>query len=182
MRLEFRLFPRIFHQTIKGAESVLPADLFSLLVSPAPVADAHLIDPEVAARDFDGDLGLEAKAVLFNRDGLDHFAAEYLVTSLHVREVDVGKAIGEQGQEPVANRVPEVEDAVRAAAEEAGTVDDVSFSLDERIEEMRILRRIVLEVRVLNDDEIPVGFLNTAAQSRALPHVFRLQQDANLRI
>jgi hypothetical protein len=49
--------------------------------------------------------------------------------------------------------VPEEEHAVRSA-EEARAEDRVGLAVDDRLEQRRPVRRIVLEVRVLDDDDV----------------------------
>jgi hypothetical protein len=49
---------------------------------------------------------------------------------------------------------------VRISAQKAGPVDHV-FTLDERLQQLRIFARLILEVSVLNDDEVSLRFLNT---------------------
>ena len=69
--------------------------------------------------------GLEAEAILLDLDRLDDLAAEGLVARLHVGEVEVGEHVRQQRQEPVAERVPEVQDPVRATRQEPRAEHDV---------------------------------------------------------
>ena len=114
------------------------------------------------------------------RDGLQDLAAEDFVAGLHVGHVHVGEHVGEQSEEPVADGVPEIEDAVGRGAEEAGSVDDVGFAFEQRMEECGIVGGIVFEVGVLDDDEVSGGLLDAAAEGGALAHVLGLEQDADL--
>ena len=66
---------------------------------------------------FHRNLGLEPKPVFLNRNGLDDFPPKGFVASLHVTEVDVGQAVGKQGQQPISDRVPEIKDAMGPAAQ-----------------------------------------------------------------
>ena len=43
-----------------------------------------------------------------------------------------------------------------------------------------VIRRIVLQIRVLNDHVIAGGFLNSTAQRGPFPHVVRLQKNLYL--
>ncbi len=116
-RADDRLGDRIFQQAPEGAKAVFPADFLAFFVGAAPVADADLINSQAALGHFDGDLWLKAKAVLLDRNRLDNFATEDFVTGFHVAQVDVGEAVRKQGQQAVADRMPEVENAMRAAAQ-----------------------------------------------------------------
>ena len=83
-------------------------------------------------------------------------------------------------RQPVAHRVPEVEDAVPVrAAEEAGSVHDVGLAGEDGPEEDRVFLRVVLEVGVLDDDEIAGRGAHPGPDRRALPQVARLQEDAD---
>ena len=103
----------------EGADAVAPADLLALVVGAARVGDADLVDRAAELRDLGRDLRLEAEAVLFDRDALEHLAAEDLVAGLHVGQVQVREHVRERGEHAVADVVPEVEHAVGLAADEA---------------------------------------------------------------
>src|SRR5262249_49795470 len=64
-------------------------------------------------------------------------------------------------------RVPEVEHAMRLA-DEPRAVDDVRVVLDDRLDELGILGRVVLEVGVLDDDDLAGGLAEPGAQRGAL--------------
>ena len=95
-------------------------------------------------------------------------------------QVEVRQYVGEQGQDPVADRVPEVQHAMRAGGEKADAIDNVGPFASMGLQERRILCRIVLEIGILDNDEIPRSFPNAAAQGRTFPHVLRLKQNSNL--
>src|SRR5258706_2228707 len=78
--------------------------------------------------------------------------------------------------------MPEIQDAMRRAAQEARAKNYVCLALDQRLEHERILRRIVLQIGILNNDEVSRGFLNAATKRCSLAHVMRLKNDADLRI
>jgi hypothetical protein len=65
------------------------------------------------AVDLGRDLGLDAEAILTQRDVPRHLGAEDLGAGLHVREVEVGEDAGERGEHAVADVVSEEEDPVR---------------------------------------------------------------------
>ena len=174
------LFHRILEETPEGADAVFPADLLALLVSATPIADANFVNPQMALGDLHGDLRLETKAVFLDRDGLNHFAAESFVTRLHVAEVDVGQAIGEQGEQPISHKVPEIKHAMWTGADKARAVNHVGFTVDQRFKEGRIIRRIVLEISVLNNDKIAGSLLDAAPERRSLAQIARLQKDTEV--
>ena len=81
-------------------------------------------------------------------------------------------------RQPVADGVPEIEDAVPVgAAEEPGSVDDVGLARENGPEQDGVFLRVVLEVGVLDDDEIARRGAHAGPDGRALPHVARLQED-----
>ena len=91
-------------------------------------ADADFVDAEAALGDLDRDFGLEVEAIFLDWNGLKNLPAEGFVAGLQGSHVHVGEGIGDEGEDPVSDVVPEVEDAVRGGAEEAGSVDDVGFA------------------------------------------------------
>ena len=172
-----RLAHAVLDDRPERGEGVLQADLLPFLVGPAVVRDRHLVDAVAAPRDLRGDLRLDPEPARFDRDRLDDLAAEHLVAGLHVGQVQVGEHVRRERQHPVPDRVPEVEDAALAASEEPRAVHDVGVSLLDRPEQLRVLARVVLEVRVLDDDDVAGRLLKTRRDRGALSHVLRLQED-----
>src|ERR1039458_3340308 len=78
--------------------------------------------------------------------------------------------------------MPEVQDAMRRAAQKTRAKSSVRLALDQGLEHQRILGRIVFQVGVLNNDVVAGGFLDATAQRRSFAHVIRLQNDADLRM
>jgi hypothetical protein len=146
--------------------AVAPADLLALGVGAPAVGDADLVDPPAAAGNLRGELRLDAEAVLLDGDAFDDVAAEALVARLHVREVEVGEHVGQQRERPVAERVPEVQDAMGSAAEKARPEHDVGDAFLERFEEHVVLAGVVLEVGILDDDVLAGDSRESAAQRR----------------
>ena len=54
-------------------------------------------------------------------------------------------------------------------ADEPRAEDDVGLALDDRLDELGILRRVVLEVGVLDDDDLAGGVPEPGAQAAPLP-------------
>ena len=127
--------------------------------------------------DLRRDLWFETKAVLFQsrQDFLDDLAAEYLITGLHVGQVQVRETVRERGQELVAQVMPVIQHAVRMVTQKARAVHDVGLALDERLQEPREFGRVVFVVRVLNDDELARGVLEAGPQRPAFALVFLVE-------
>lgn len=148
----------VFEDAPDGADAVFPGDFFALLVAAAVVADGDFVDDGAAAGEFGGDFDFEAEAFFLEVEGLDALAFEEFVADLHVGEVDVGHHVGEGGEEAVADVVPVVDDAVGAAAEEAGAVDDIGAAFEDGLEESGVVVGVVFEVGILDEDDIAGGF------------------------
>ena len=74
----------------------------------AVVIDGDFIDFTFAFQDLGGDFGLEIEPVRTQLDRADDVAFKGFIAGFHVGEVDVGEAIGKQGEGTVADRVPEI--------------------------------------------------------------------------
>ena len=108
---------------------------------------------------------------------LDDLAPEDLVAGLHVGEVEVGEHVRQQRQELVAERVPEVQHAVRAPRQEARPVHDVGLAGLERLEQLAVLGGVVLEVGVLDDRRSRrVASAKPARSAAPLPWFTRLRE------
>src|SRR5947208_3596648 len=171
-----RLLDGIFQQAPLGPHSIFPSNFLSFFIGATPVTDADLVDSQSPFSNFDRDFRLEPKAILFDRDGLNHLPAKCLITGLHITEVDISEAVGKQSQNPVSYRVPEVQHAMGSAAKETRPINHISFALYERGKQCGIVLRIVFEIRVLNDHEITGSFLYPTPKRRTLTHVARLQK------
>ena len=79
-----------------------------------------------------------------------------LVAGLHVGQVQVREDVRHEREQPVADRVPEVEDAVpvRRCRESASRTRRRPSPVEDGPEQDRVLLRVVLEVGVLDDDEV----------------------------
>ena len=60
---------------------------------------------------------------------MQEFAPKHFVTCLHVGEVQVCKHVGEQREKSVSHHMPEVNHAMRSAAQEPGTEHNVGTIL-----------------------------------------------------
>src|SRR5438445_8154184 len=113
---QYWFFGCVFQQTPECPEAVLPSNFLTFFVSAAPVADAYLVNPQPPPSDLHRDLWLKSEAVLFDGDRLDDLPAEYFVAGLHVAQVDVGQAIGQQREDRISHRMPEIKHPVRAGS------------------------------------------------------------------
>ena len=163
----------------QGDDPVRPADLLPFPVGPARVGDRHLVDPRAHLRQLGGELGLHAEAVGPDGDALDDVGAEDLVPRLHVGEVQVRDHVGDERQHLVGDVVPEEEHAARGARE-ARPVDHVRLALEDRRQELRVVPRVVLEVRVLDQHDVAGRLGEAAPEGGALPLVGLLVEDPDL--
>src|SRR5206468_4409153 len=95
---------------------------------------------------------------------------------------EIGEHVGEEGEEPVADGVPEVEDAMRAALEPRAE-HGVGASVGDGGEQGRELGGIVLEVGVLDHDHVARGLPDPRADGRPLrseEHTSELQSRSDL--
>ena len=82
-----------------------------------------------------------------------------------------------EGEEPVGHVVPEVEDAVGAAVKSVAE-HHVRLALEDGLEQDRVVARVVLEVGVLDDDDVPARLGQTRADRRALAAVDGVPDEA----
>ncbi len=132
------------------------------------VGDGDFIDADTATGDLGGNLGFEAEAVFLDGDALDDLASKSFVAGLHVREVEVGEHVGEKGEEAVADRVPEIEDAMCLGSDETGAENDIGTVFENGPEHNGIFLGVVFEVGVLDNDDRRGGVADAGAESSAL--------------
>ena len=167
-----------------GAEAVAPRDLLAFGVGAAVVGDRHLVEADVRAeaQDLRGQLGLDPEVVGDQVQAADEVAAERLVADLHVGDRRVVEHVGQQRQEAVAGVVPEQVRALRVrAAAQAGAEDGVGLAGQQRVDQRRDVRRRVLEVGVLDQQDVAAGLVDPAPDRRALAAVARLREHLDLR-
>ena len=75
-------------------------------------------------------------------------------------------------KETVARVVPEEVRTLRLATPEARAVDDVGVTLDQGPQKPRQVLRVVLKVRILNEDDRSTGSCDAVADGSALACVF----------
>ena len=112
--------------------------------------------------------GSNPKRFSSNSQTLQHIAPENFVTGFHVAEVYVGKDIREQGKKAIAHHVPEIDHAMRPTTHEARSEDDVGFSVLDWAQQVRVVPRVVLQVCVLDQDDVPGRVAETSFPRRRL--------------
>ena len=88
---------------------------------------------------------------------MDEVRPEEFVAGFHIREVQVGEHVGEEGQEFVSDGMPEEENPVGLTALEATAVDNVGKAGDNRLEEVIEFLRIILQIGILNNQVFAGG-------------------------
>src|SRR5262245_11159082 len=97
------------------------------------VRDGDFVEAAMFFGELDSDLRLEAEAIGFEVNAFDRLRAKDLVSHLHVREVEVSEHIGNQSKRQVSHVVPEKQHAVRSAAVESRSIDDVRKACLDRL-------------------------------------------------
>src|SRR5690349_16801205 len=88
-------------------QSVAPRDLLSFRVGAAAVRNWKLPDARARLRQPGRQLDFDTEALRPERQPLHEVGPDQLVARLHVREVQVGEHVGDEGEQVVADRVPE---------------------------------------------------------------------------
>src|SRR6185437_13174614 len=166
-----------------GGHAVLPADLLAFFVSAAVIGNGYLVNTAAQPGHLDSDLRLKTEAVGTQAYGLQHFAAKGLISHFHVAEIEVAQQIAEEGQKLVGLEVPEIEHAMGAAVKPVAK-HSVGTPVEDGFEQMPVIGRIVLKVRVLHHHHVTSGLGKTGAQGRALAAIalVEVQLDAAARL
>ena len=94
--------------------------------------------------------------------------AKDFVADFHVGEIQIGEHVGKQCQHAIAHRVPKKEHPVRAAAGETSAVDHIGQPFFNRLDQRRIILRIIFEIGILNQHDFPGHMAERGFQRRAL--------------
>src|SRR5918999_545280 len=138
--------------------TVAPGDLLALLEGSAEVADRQLVDPGSRGGQHPGRyLGLQPKAVLFEVEAPQQVAAECLVPRRDVADGGVVHDTRRQAEQPISDVVREEVHALRLTAAEPRAVDSVGVAGRYGLDQTGNVDRVVLEISVLHDDDIPTG-------------------------
>lgn len=153
--------------TIERPKPVGRVDLLALDIGTRVIRNPHFVDAKPPIRDLRHDLRFESESILLDFDRLDHLTPEDLITSLHVREVEIREDVGQQGEESVAHRMPEIENPVGPAREETTAENDIRLAGYEGLDQAQQIVWIVFEIRILNGHEFPRDLAKSRAQCRA---------------
>jgi hypothetical protein len=80
-----------------GLECVLQADLLTLVIGSAVIADGYFIHGDAALRHFDGQFRLYPKSLAVQWDGFQQRQTKRFIAGLHVGKVQVGYYVAERG-------------------------------------------------------------------------------------
>ena len=111
---------------------------------------------------------------------MNHLAAEDFVARLHVGQIEVRGHVGEERQECVPDAVPVEHHAARIPFEPRSE-HHLGMSVEDRLDQLRILFRVVFEVGILDENDVPAGFLDAATDRGAFSLVDRLENVPDLR-
>src|SRR6185369_1756868 len=98
----------VFQDAIQRSKAVLGSDLLAFSVGTPSIGNTHLVDAKAHVRNFRHDFRLETEAVFFDRNRLNHLSTEYLITGLHIRQIQVREHVGQQSQKAIAHGVPKI--------------------------------------------------------------------------
>jgi hypothetical protein len=107
--------------------------------------------------------GSDAEPVVATLDGIAHLDDQSII-------------VRHEGEQAVADAVPEVEHAVRSTQETA-TEHGVRAAVDDRHHQAGQIERIVLEIRVLDHDDVAGGGLDPACNCGPLAAVVGLEEE-----
>src|SRR5262245_14126134 len=165
---------------VDGVEAVGPADLLALVDAPRVVADRDFDDAAPREQEVGGELRLEVEADAAEPHAVERLAPEHLVGGLHGGEPREEPGVGHEGQEQVPEARAQREAGV--GPQEARAVDDFGAALENRREQVAVLRRIELEVGVLNQQDVAGRVLQPDADRRSFPRVDRVVENADAAI
>jgi hypothetical protein len=141
------------------------------------VAHRYLEDALAALDEPGGDLGLDREPRGPQREAPEDVGPHRLVAGHQVAQVDVEEHVGHERHELVAHHVQER--VARVAVEGAHAEDGVGAALDQRREQHRQVRRLVLEIGVEDRGELTPGRRERGAHGGALAAVAVVMQDAH---
>src|SRR3990170_5831361 len=153
--------------TVEGGEAVPPGDLLPFGIGPAVVRDRHLVDPAAELGHLDRQLGLDPEPVRLEAETLEHVGPEDFVPDLDIAQVEIRDHVAEIREEPIPDVVPEVEDAVRPTMESVAE-DNVSLVFQDRLQQRRVVSRVILQIGILDDDDVAGHLLDGGADRCSL--------------
>src|SRR5205823_12839670 len=94
--------------------------------------------------------------------------SERFVTGFHVGQRRVEEDVREQRQEAVTEEMPEEVRTLGPATAQPRAENDVGDAACDRLDQLRYVDRVVLEIRVLDHGDVPVRVRNRGADGGAL--------------
>ena len=168
----------VFKNASHGGDTILPADFFSFFVRPAGIGNADFIYFYIQLGYLGSNLWFEAKTVFFDLYLLKNIPAEYFVAGFHIGQVQVCQHIGEEGQKGVSKHVPEVENPAVITGDKARTVHYIGLALKNRLNQLRILLRVIFQVGVLDYDHVAGCLPETGTEGCTLSLVSLMKKDS----
>jgi hypothetical protein len=160
----------------EGGEAVLPADFFPLSVSSSMIRDRHFIDAAPQLGEFNRNFWFETEAPRVNPDLLDNVRTKDLIANLHVREIKIGNDVAQGRKEAIAEIVPKVKHPVRTAVE-AVPENHVCLPLKKWLQERGIVSRVVFEVSILDEDNLPCNICDGSLNGTAFAEISVVEHD-----
>ncbi len=121
--------------------------------------------------------GSKSKRLALMFMSLDHLPAKYLVAGLHVGQDGVIQDVGHDRQQLVGDHMPEHRHPP-GASQEAGAVDHICDLLLDRLKQFRIVTWIVLQVRILDQQDVALGRLHAGHHCSSLALIFFVEDHA----
>src|SRR5215218_10818554 len=140
-----RLHPTL-DQLADHPQAVHGRELLALAASARLVAHRYLVDLIAAGEHLARDLRLDVEARRAEVQGPEDVGSHHLVAGHDVREPRVEQEVGDESDTFVAHHIPEAERRMRLEA--ARPEDDVDLVLDQGLEQLAEVARVVLEVGV----------------------------------
>ncbi len=162
----------IFQNTYNRAQSILPPDLLPVFVCSTEVRDRHFINSPLTFGNFRCNFRLETKSIFLNFNGICDLTTKRLVTDFHIRQVDVGHHVAEQGQEVVPDLMPEIQHAMGPRTRESTAIHNICYILLNQRDQRWNISWIVLEIRILNNDDISCRDLDRSPNGCAFTLIF----------
>jgi hypothetical protein len=144
----------VLDNTPQRVHAIAPPNLFAFFIGSPAVGDPYFIHPPPVPRHFDGEFWLTAESVLLQREPLEDLTAKGLRSRLHIGQVDVSDGITQQREHRVADPMPKIQDPAFCRGEKARAIHHIRLPRQEWAEELDIIRRIILQIRVLEEEQV----------------------------
>ncbi len=91
----------VMANAIEGPNAIPESYFFPFGIGAAIVRNAHLENAQAHLGYFGHNLRLKSEAILLDIDALNDVAAKYFVAAFHIRQIEVGEHVREDGKEVV---------------------------------------------------------------------------------